>query len=47
MTDYYLHNEKANVESVFTVNGFSFSGQGTKLRYGVCQPEATGSAQRR
>ncbi|MBN0452336.1 efflux RND transporter permease subunit, partial [Pseudomonas aeruginosa] len=24
----YLHNEKANVESVFTVNGFSFSGQG-------------------
>ena len=26
MTDYYLHNEKANVESVFTVNGFSFSG---------------------
>ncbi len=28
MTDYYLHNEKANVESVFTVNGFSFSGQG-------------------
>lgn len=27
MTDYYLHNEKANVESVFTVNGFSFSGQ--------------------
>ncbi len=23
-----LHNEKANVESVFTVNGFSFSGQG-------------------
>ncbi|HBT0227123.1 TPA: efflux RND transporter permease subunit, partial [Klebsiella pneumoniae] len=28
VTDYYLHNEKANVESVFTVNGFSFSGQG-------------------
>ncbi len=26
--DYYLNNEKANVESVFTVNGFSFSGQG-------------------
>lgn len=26
VTDYYLHNEKANVESVFTVNGFSFSG---------------------
>ncbi len=26
-TDYYLKNEKANVESVFTVNGFSFSGQ--------------------
>ncbi len=25
---YYLNNEKANVESVFTVNGFSFSGQG-------------------
>lgn len=28
VTDYYLHKEKANVESVFTVNGFSFSGQG-------------------
>lgn len=26
VTDYYLKNEKANVESVFTVNGFSFSG---------------------
>ncbi|ABP62362.1 efflux RND transporter permease subunit [Enterobacter sp. 638] len=25
---YYLTQEKANVESVFTVNGFSFSGQG-------------------
>ncbi|MGL5601981.1 MAG: efflux RND transporter permease subunit [Silvania sp.] len=25
---YYLNNEKANVASVFTVNGFSFSGQG-------------------
>ncbi|WP_449556497.1 efflux RND transporter permease subunit [Huaxiibacter chinensis] len=25
---YYLTKEKANVESVFTVNGFSFSGQG-------------------
>ncbi|EBL0339214.1 efflux RND transporter permease subunit [Salmonella enterica] len=28
VTHYYLNNEKANVESVFTVNGFSFSGQG-------------------
>ncbi|POP45497.1 hydrophobe/amphiphile efflux-1 family RND transporter [Superficieibacter electus] len=28
VTNYYLNNEKANVESVFTVNGFSFSGQG-------------------
>lgn len=28
ITHYYLNNEKANVESVFTVNGFSFSGQG-------------------
>ena len=28
VTDYYLNNEKANVQSVFTVNGFSFSGQG-------------------
>jgi multidrug efflux pump len=28
VTDYYLNTEKANVESVFTVNGFSFSGQG-------------------
>lgn len=27
VTHYYLSNEKANVESVFTVNGFSFSGQ--------------------
>ncbi|WP_256744411.1 efflux RND transporter permease subunit, partial [Cronobacter sakazakii] len=25
---YYLNDEKANVESVFTVSGFSFSGQG-------------------
>ncbi|WP_187790688.1 MULTISPECIES: efflux RND transporter permease subunit [unclassified Salmonella] len=28
VTHYYLNNEKANVESVCTVNGFSFSGQG-------------------
>lgn len=28
VTQYYLTDEKANVESVFTVNGFSFSGQG-------------------
>ncbi|EFR5884442.1 efflux RND transporter permease subunit [Salmonella enterica] len=28
VTHYYLNNEKANVESVFTVNGFGFSGQG-------------------
>ncbi|ECW7884749.1 efflux RND transporter permease subunit [Salmonella enterica subsp. enterica] len=28
VTHYYLNNEKANVESMFTVNGFSFSGQG-------------------
>ncbi|HAB0973458.1 TPA_asm: efflux RND transporter permease subunit [Salmonella enterica subsp. enterica serovar Typhimurium] len=28
VTHYYLNNEKANVESVFTVNGFSFSRQG-------------------
>ncbi|EAO8182390.1 efflux RND transporter permease subunit [Salmonella enterica] len=28
VTHYYLNNEKVNVESVFTVNGFSFSGQG-------------------
>ncbi|HGB8941159.1 TPA: efflux RND transporter permease subunit [Salmonella enterica subsp. enterica serovar Saintpaul] len=28
VTHYYLNNEKANVESVFTVNGFSLSGQG-------------------
>ncbi len=27
VTDYHLHNEKANVESAPTVNGFSFSGQ--------------------
>lgn len=31
VTHYYLNNEKANVESVFTVNGFSFSGQGQNL----------------
>ncbi len=29
---YYLNNEKANVESVLTVNGFSFSGSYKKLR---------------
>ncbi|GKX56971.1 multidrug efflux RND transporter permease subunit [Leminorella grimontii] len=28
VTHYYLNEEKHNVESVFTVNGFSFSGQG-------------------
>ncbi|HAJ6529464.1 TPA: efflux RND transporter permease subunit [Escherichia fergusonii] len=28
ITDYYLTKEKNNVESVFTVGGFSFSGQG-------------------
>ncbi|MRS14605.1 efflux RND transporter permease subunit [Enterobacteriaceae bacterium RIT691] len=28
LTHYYLDNEKENVASVFTVNGFSFSGQG-------------------
>ena len=28
VTQYYLNTEKANVASVFTVNGFSFSGQG-------------------
>ncbi|WP_202302496.1 efflux RND transporter permease subunit [Dryocola clanedunensis] len=28
ITHYYLNTEKANVESVFTVNGFSYSGQG-------------------
>ncbi len=38
VTDYYLKNEKANVESVFTVNGFSFSGR-TKRRYGLRQSE--------
>lgn len=28
ISHYYLNTEKANVESVFTVNGFSYSGQG-------------------
>ncbi|EJB5574797.1 efflux RND transporter permease AcrB [Citrobacter freundii] len=28
MTDYYLTKEKANVESVFAVNGFGFAGRG-------------------
>ena len=28
VTDYYLKSEKANVDSVLTVNGYSFSGQG-------------------
>ena len=28
VTNFYLNDEKSNVESVFTVNGFSFSGQG-------------------
>jgi len=28
VSHYYLNDEKANVESVFTVSGFSFSGQG-------------------
>ena len=42
VTHYYLNNEKANVESVFTVNGFSFSGQGQNSRDGVRQPQALG-----
>ncbi|WP_313486439.1 efflux RND transporter permease subunit [Pseudescherichia sp.] len=28
VTNYYLNSEKANVDSVLTVNGYSFSGQG-------------------
>ncbi len=28
VTDYYLNKEKANVNSVFTVNGFGFAGRG-------------------
>lgn len=28
VTDYYLTKEKANVESVFAVNGFGFAGRG-------------------
>ncbi|WP_312282509.1 efflux RND transporter permease subunit [Pseudescherichia sp.] len=28
VTDYYLNSEKANMDSVLTVNGYSFSGQG-------------------
>ncbi|WP_154058916.1 efflux RND transporter permease subunit, partial [Pseudescherichia vulneris] len=28
VTNYYLNNEKSNVDSVLTVNGYSFSGQG-------------------
>lgn len=28
VTDYYLTKEKDNVQSVFTVGGFGFSGQG-------------------
>ncbi|KTZ31109.1 multidrug transporter [Salmonella enterica subsp. enterica serovar Saintpaul] len=28
VTDYYLNKEKANVESVFAVNGFGFAGRG-------------------
>ncbi|WP_343463805.1 efflux RND transporter permease subunit [Pantoea sp.] len=28
VTDYFLHNEKDSVNSVFTVNGFSFGGRG-------------------
>lgn len=33
---YYLTKEKANVESVFTVNGFSFSGQGQNAGIRIC-----------
>ncbi|XPE48815.1 efflux RND transporter permease subunit [Shigella flexneri] len=34
VTDYYLTKEKDNVQSVFTVGGFGFSGQGkTGLRF--------------
>ncbi len=44
VTDYYLKNEKANVESVFTVNGFSFSGQAQNSQYGLRQSETVGRA---
>ncbi len=32
VTDYYLTKEKDNVQSVFTVGGFGFSGRGAKQR---------------
>ena len=40
VTHYYLNNEKANVKSVFTVNGFSFSGQGQNsgMAFGSLKP---------
>lgn len=38
VTDYYLTKEKDNVQSVFTVGGFGFSG-GAKQRSGVYQPQ--------
>lgn len=31
VSDYYLHNEKDNVKSVFTVNGFGFAGRGQNM----------------
>ncbi|MEA9390824.1 efflux RND transporter permease subunit [Acerihabitans sp. TG2] len=34
VSDYYLKNEKDNVNSVFTVNGFGFSGRGQNVGLG-------------
>ncbi len=38
VSNYYLTKEKANVNSVFTVNGFGFAGQWAEHRSGVRQP---------
>ncbi|EDB4631145.1 TPA: efflux RND transporter permease subunit [Salmonella enterica] len=38
VTHYYLNNEKANVESVFTVNGFSGQGQNSGMAFVSLKP---------
>lgn len=44
IVDWFLINEKANTDVIFTVDGFSFSGSGQNFRDGVCFVEKLVSA---
>lgn len=47
VTDYYLTKEKANVESVFAVNGFGFAGRGQNTGIAFVSERLGGSSGRR